>query len=182
MNVRRHFSQEFKDAIITKIVNRGSKTVVQVFEEEGISLSTAYGWRSRDTVPAMKNKAKAKKWSAKEKLQAVSETLSMAEGELGIYLRKEGLHSQPGTAALRASKSLLRGVELAQSVATADRAAPRGKERLRSGDLRSGANDLVEAARSGLQDRHLALSCLQRSYESRGLRSRNGTCLGMAAG
>jgi transposase len=94
MIVRRHFSQEFKDAIITKIVNRGSKTVVQVCADEGISLSTAYAWLSRDTVPVMKNKARAKKWSAKEKLQAVSETLSMTEGELGIYLRKAGLHSQ----------------------------------------------------------------------------------------
>ena len=94
MTVRRHFSQEFKDAIITKIVNRGGKTVVQVCEAEGISLSTAYAWLSRGTLPTMKNKAKAKKWSAKEKLKAVSETLSMAEGEIGIYLRKEGLHSQ----------------------------------------------------------------------------------------
>ena len=68
--------------------------MVQACEEEGISLSTAYGWLSRGTLPTMKNKAKAKKWSAKEKLKAVSETLSMAEGEIGIYLRKEGLHSQ----------------------------------------------------------------------------------------
>ena len=94
MTARRIFSQEFKDAIITKIVNRGSKSVVQVCAEEGISLSTAYGWLSRDTLPSMKNKASAKKWSPKEKLKAVTETQSMSEGEIGIYLRREGLHSQ----------------------------------------------------------------------------------------
>jgi len=94
MTARRIFSQEFKDAIITKIVNRGSKSVVQVCAEEGISLSTAYGWLSRDTLPSMKNKTSAKKWSPKEKLKAVTETQSMSEGEIGIYLRREGLHSQ----------------------------------------------------------------------------------------
>jgi transposase-like protein len=42
----------------------------------------------------MKNKTSAKKWSPKEKLKAVTETQSMSEGEIGIYLRREGLHSQ----------------------------------------------------------------------------------------
>ncbi len=41
----------------------------------------------------MKKKNRSKKWSAKQKLKAVSETLSANEAELGTYLRKEGLHS-----------------------------------------------------------------------------------------
>lgn len=41
----------------------------------------------------MNKKTKSKKWSAKEKLLAVSETLTVSETELGTFLRKEGLHS-----------------------------------------------------------------------------------------
>ena len=42
----------------------------------------------------MSKKTKTKKWSAKEKLRAIGETLSASEVEIGSYLRKEGLHSQ----------------------------------------------------------------------------------------
>lgn len=75
-------------------MNRGSKTVVQVCEDEGVSLSTAYGWLSPGTLSTMKNKAKAKKWSAKEKLKAVSET---------VYDRRRDryLSAQRGSAVVR---------------------------------------------------------------------------------
>lgn len=42
----------------------------------------------------MSKKKKSKKWTAKQKLKAVSETISADDTELGTYLRKEGLHSQ----------------------------------------------------------------------------------------
>ena len=42
----------------------------------------------------MKTKTKSKKWSPQEKLKAVSANLSASEGEIGSYLRREGLHSQ----------------------------------------------------------------------------------------
>ena len=42
----------------------------------------------------MSEKTKSKKWSAKEKLKVIGETLSASDVELGSYLRKEGLHSQ----------------------------------------------------------------------------------------
>jgi hypothetical protein len=42
----------------------------------------------------MSKKTKSKKWNAKQKLKAVSETFSANDTELGTYLRKEGLHSQ----------------------------------------------------------------------------------------
>ncbi len=35
----------------------------------------------------------SKKWTPEAKLKAISETLAMSEEELGVYLRREGLHS-----------------------------------------------------------------------------------------
>ncbi len=87
------YSSEFKEAIVSKIVNRRNQTVAQVCEAEGIGQSTAANWLRNATLPAMNKKMKSKKWSAKEKLQAVSETLSVSETELGTFLRKVGLHS-----------------------------------------------------------------------------------------
>ena len=41
----------------------------------------------------MKNKKDKSKYSAEEILKIVSETYSLSEEDLGIYLRKNGLHS-----------------------------------------------------------------------------------------
>ena len=88
------YSKEFKDSIVMKIINRRNQTIAEVCEAEGIGQSTAANWLRNATMPAMKKKNRSKKWSAKQKLKAVSETLSANEAELGTYLRKEGLHSQ----------------------------------------------------------------------------------------
>ena len=94
MSRRASYSREFKDAIVTKILNRGNQTVAQVCEAEGIGKATAANWLKSANMPGMSKKNKKKKWSPKEKLKAVSETISASEAEVGAYLRKEGLHSQ----------------------------------------------------------------------------------------
>jgi transposase len=88
------YSKEFKEAIVSKIVNRRNQTVAEVCEAEGIGQSTAANWLRNATLSPMSKKTKSKKWSAKEKLKAIGETLSASDVELGSYLRKEGLHSQ----------------------------------------------------------------------------------------
>lgn len=42
----------------------------------------------------MKKKTKSRRWTAKQKLKAISETISASEADVGSFLRKEGLHSQ----------------------------------------------------------------------------------------
>jgi transposase len=91
---RQSYSKEFKEAIVSKIVNRRNQTIAEVCQAEGIGQSTAANWLRYATIPAMSKKKKSRKWNAKQKLKAVSETLSANETELGSYLRKEGLHSQ----------------------------------------------------------------------------------------
>ncbi len=39
-------------------------------------------------------KKKSRRWTAKQKLKAISETISASEADVGCFLRKEGLHSQ----------------------------------------------------------------------------------------
>lgn len=94
MRVRQSYSREFKDAIVTKIVNRGNQTIEDICTQEGIGKSTAANWlRDRAIVAAMAKQKTAKKWTAEEKLKAINETHAMSEEDLGAYLRREGLHS-----------------------------------------------------------------------------------------
>jgi transposase-like protein len=88
------YSKEFKEAIVTKILNRGDKTMLQICEEQGVNNSTVANWlQSRARLLGM-SKKNSVNWSAEEKLKAVTETYSLSGEELGAYLRREGLHSQ----------------------------------------------------------------------------------------
>lgn len=93
MGERQSFSREFKEAIVAKIVNRGHKTVDEVCEAEGVGKSTARNWLKSITFAGMTKQAASKKSTAELKLKAINDTYSMNEEELGVYLRREGLHS-----------------------------------------------------------------------------------------
>ena len=94
MRVQQSYSQSFKEAIVTKILNRGSETVAEVCAREGVILATAQNWVRKEKSLVMKQPSgKRKKWSAEAKLKAVSETMGISEAEVGQYLRREGIHS-----------------------------------------------------------------------------------------
>jgi transposase-like protein len=91
---KKQFSKEFKDSVVTKIVNRGGQTIAEVCRQAGISLSAGRRWISeRDMVPAMKNSKRSEQWTAEAKLNAIIQSTRFNEEELGAFLRKEGLHS-----------------------------------------------------------------------------------------
>lgn len=88
------YSREFKEAVITKILNRGSQTIAEVCGQEGIAISVGGRWfYNRDIVPVMKKQKGSTQWSAEAKLTAVVQSSSLGEEEFGVFLRKEGLHS-----------------------------------------------------------------------------------------
>lgn len=93
------YSSEFKDAVISKILNRGSQTIADVCRQEGLALSVGGRWfYNRDIVPVMKKQKSSGQWTAEAKLKAVIQSNNLSEEELGIFLRKEGLHSHQVTA------------------------------------------------------------------------------------
>ena len=94
MEPRKKYSRELKDSVITKLLNRGSKTITEICNEAGVDPSTAGKWIYRhDKLSDMKNKKNSSKWSSEQKLISLIETGSLSESELGVYLRKEGLYS-----------------------------------------------------------------------------------------
>lgn len=91
--VSRANGEEFKEAIVSKIMSRGNQSIEAVCEREGIGKSTAANWlRAHANVAVMAKQKTSKKWTAEEKLKAIIETSQMSEEELGAFLRREGLH------------------------------------------------------------------------------------------
>lgn len=94
MSTRQSYSNEFKEAIVAKIVSRGNLSIDEICEREGVKRSAAGNWlRARANVTNMAKQKTAKSWSAEAKLTAIVETSALSEEDLGFYLRREGLHS-----------------------------------------------------------------------------------------
>ena len=84
---------------MTQILTRGDRTISSVCEDAGVSRRTATKWVQRcGTVSAHPPQRGHMKWTAEAKLKALVETAGLAEHELGLYLRREGLYSHQITA------------------------------------------------------------------------------------
>jgi transposase-like protein len=88
----KHYSEDFKQMIIQKVMMPGSPGIIQISEKNGVHHDSVRRWiRSCGNESTMKKPNKLR--SPEQKLQAIIETSSMTENELGEYLRKNGLHS-----------------------------------------------------------------------------------------
>lgn len=94
MGTSQRFSKEFKEAIVKKLLNRGNQTIAEFCSSNNLSVSTVTTWQTNcANVSEMKHKKNNSKYSAEKILKIISETYSLNEEDLGIYLRKNGLHS-----------------------------------------------------------------------------------------
>jgi transposase len=91
------YTGAFRDAMVVKMTVPGGVTASVLSKETGISQPTLSKWKkARARVDGMsntKNKRRPQDWSAEEKLKAIVETTKLSEEDLGLYLRREGLHS-----------------------------------------------------------------------------------------
>lgn len=88
------FSVEYKQAMVKKLLQRGTQTIKEFCKENNLAVSTVSRWKlecARQSI--MTNKKETHKYSPEEILKIISETYSLTEEELGLYLRKQGLHS-----------------------------------------------------------------------------------------
>ena len=94
MGTSQRFNQEFKEAVVKKLLSRGSQTIEQFCTENNLAQSTVSRWQyERANVSVMKTKKNKLNYSAEKILKVISETYSLNEEDLGLYLRKSGLHS-----------------------------------------------------------------------------------------
>jgi len=80
---------------VTQLLTRGDRTISSVCEEAGVSRRTATKWLQRcGTVSVHPPHRGRMTWTAEAKLKALVETARLAENELGLYLRREGLYAR----------------------------------------------------------------------------------------
>ena len=80
MGTSKKFSQEFKQAIVKKLLSRGKQTVEQFCEENGLALSTVTRWQSEcANVSEMNHKKNKSKVSSENILKIISERISIIQ-------------------------------------------------------------------------------------------------------
>ena len=89
------YSDERKEAILSKLLPPYNLSVYELAREEGISKTTLYNWRKQANLkgrPVPGQKPKTDDWSAEAKLATVIETATLSEAELSAYCRERGLY------------------------------------------------------------------------------------------
>lgn len=81
--------------MIRKLVESGL-SLRQFSEQEGVSLSTLYGWRDKYLVAGigLASSNNSDDWSAEKKFSVVLETAALSEIELSEYCREHGLYPE----------------------------------------------------------------------------------------
>lgn len=93
--MQKHYSDEFKDSVVKRMMPPTPVSVPQLVKETGVSDVTLYKWRKEYrnrgiAVPA--DNSNPEHWSAEDKLAVVIESAAMNEVELGEYCRHKGLY------------------------------------------------------------------------------------------
>lgn len=97
------YSEEFKDNMVQKMLAPGGLSATQLSDDLGISQPTLSRWLRESgeegsaSVPRRKGGKKTAKrpqdWSAEEKLALVIEASGLSGDELGVLLRRRGVHT-----------------------------------------------------------------------------------------
>ena len=107
MSVVQPYSEAFKARIVRRLVGPSAVSANAMAQEVGLSQGTLSRWlRAAGTVGSMTRPAK-KQWTGAEKLRAVTETRTLKGSEIGVWLRREGLHTSQLSAWRAAAEAAL---------------------------------------------------------------------------
>ena len=92
-----HYSEEFREQSVRKMMAPNAQSVAEVSRESGVSEQTLYNWRNRfrhqgKAVPA--DPSNPENWSGENKLAVVIETAALNEEQLAQYCRRKGRYVQ----------------------------------------------------------------------------------------
>ncbi len=91
-----HHSPEFQQSLVKKLLLSGLSTR-QFSEQEGIPLSTLYGWKKQlgpESSESHAGSKNAEEWSPAQKFATVLATAALGELELGEYCRSNGIYAE----------------------------------------------------------------------------------------
>jgi transposase len=87
------YTEDFKRTIVKRMLMPGSKGVLELSREIGVSTQTLYNWRDKYS-RAEDIIRSPRQWNSKDKYTAVIESAHLSGIELGRWLRKNGLKNE----------------------------------------------------------------------------------------
>jgi transposase-like protein len=91
--VKRNYNEEFKKSAVKALLTPGSGGGSIVASKFDVAPSTLHSWKQKYAkTNGMKKPKKCSQWSPEQKLEIVIQSATMAEQELGEFLRANGLH------------------------------------------------------------------------------------------
>jgi transposase len=93
------FSNEFKDALVTKVLGESMRSIRSVAKEAQVGISSLHKWvheakakAGEASIIARHVSESSTSWSSAKKLQAVIETASLTDDAINRYCRQQGLY------------------------------------------------------------------------------------------
>lgn len=88
----RTYPQELKESMVARMCMPGGPSALQLSRETGICNVSLSNWKRKFVSGDRLNKHRSK-WNDAEKLDILLESQGLSDEDLGIFLRKKGLHS-----------------------------------------------------------------------------------------
>lgn len=143
------YTEEYKVAIVRRMMPPGSESVIEISQETGVTTNTLYTWRKQCRAKGVVmpgKKEKAESWSSERKFEEVVRTYTMNEAEISEYCRKSGLYPEQIASWRQACKKAnARAGEVEKSQRSAVRQEKKKVKEL-SRELRRKEKALAEAA------------------------------------
>ena len=97
------YSAKFREKMIEKLTGPGSRSATTLSKEVGVAQATLSRWLVQAKLGPMsksqhsggsrsRSGCRRRRWSAENKVRIFVEAASLADDELGAFLRREGLH------------------------------------------------------------------------------------------
>jgi transposase-like protein len=88
------YSSHIKESMVIKLCSPGGPSALQLSKDTGISQTALSRWKKQFGNRSTVKNRRPEDWSPQERLQAVFESQGLDEEQLGVFLRKNGLHSR----------------------------------------------------------------------------------------
>ncbi|QTL97810.1 transposase [Iocasia frigidifontis] len=86
------YSKKLKESVFKRLAPPNAEKVPDLAKELNIPVNTLYTWRAKVLKESSPTSKKSRKWTSKDKFQAVLETASLSELETSKYCREKGIH------------------------------------------------------------------------------------------
>lgn len=105
--VVKQYSEAFKSRVVQRLVGPRAVSASALAQTVGVSQVTLSRWLSASRSVDGMTRPTRRQWSGAEKLRVVSAALGLSDAELGVLLRREGVHEAQLTEWRQAAEAAL---------------------------------------------------------------------------